>query len=130
MQYSNIHSLFFALLLFFPLSLSQIGILTYERIKYSSTDFDMIKIEDSINLEFGDTFIFSPLGALCNSYFEKERAKECLKYRPNNWDCIYDICVSPSEIAHVYVNIKLLMKYSQVMKTIQPQYVPLKKLKI
>ena len=36
-------------------------------------------------LDFGQTFTFSPLNDLCNSEFEKDNAKLCLKYHHNNW---------------------------------------------
>jgi len=53
-------------------------------------------LETSTNkqLNFGQAFTFPPLDDFCNSEFEKDNAKVCLKYHPNNWNCIYNNCIS------------------------------------
>ena len=55
--------------------------------------------------DFGQTFTFSPLDDFCNSEFEKDNAKVCFKYHPNNWNCIYDNCISLSRTVPHYIKI-------------------------
>ena len=58
-------------------------------------------------LDFGQTFTFSPLNDFCNTDFEKDNAKLCLKHHPNNWDCIYENCISLSRAVPHYISIVL-----------------------
>ena len=54
-----------------------------------------------------ETETFSPLNDFCNSEFEKDNAKFCLKYHHNNWDCIYKSCISLSRAVPHYISIVL-----------------------
>ena len=56
---------------------------------------------------FGKTFTFSPLNDNCKTDFEKETAKLCLKYHPNDWWCIYESCISLSRTIPHYIKIVL-----------------------
>ena len=64
-------------------------------------------IHDRSNPDFGTTFTFSPLNDLCHSYFEKENAKKCLIYHPNNWECIIANCISLSRPTPHYIKLVL-----------------------
>ena len=57
--------------------------------------------------DFGQTFTFSPLDDFCDINFEKDNAKFCLKYHHNNWDCIYENCISLSRAVPHYISIVL-----------------------
>ena len=62
---------------------------------------------DNKKSDFGQTFTFSPLNDVCNTDFEKDNAKLCLKHHPNNWDCIYENCISLSRAVPHYISIIL-----------------------
>ena len=62
---------------------------------------------NKINSGFGKTFTFSPLNDNCKTDFEKETAKLCLKYHPNDWWCIYESCISLSRTIPHYIKIVL-----------------------
>lgn len=65
--------------------------------------------------DFGKTFTFSPLDDLCNTGFEKNIAKLCLKYHPSNWNCVYDNCVSLSREIPYYVKFVLPSIYNKTV---------------
>jgi len=71
------------------------------------TNFALENSDNNKKLDFGQTFTFSPLNDFCNSEFEKDNAKFCLKYHPNNWNCIIDNCISLSRTIPHYINIVL-----------------------
>jgi len=71
------------------------------------TNFALETLDNNKKLDFGQTFTFSPLNDFCNSEFEKDNAKLCLKYHHNNWDCIYENCISLSRTIPHYINIVL-----------------------
>ena len=81
-------------------------IISFNKIYKRHTNF-ALETSNNKKLNFGQTFTFSPLDDLCNSEFEKDNAKFCLKYYPNNWDCIYENCISLSRIIPHYINIIL-----------------------
>ncbi len=56
---------------------------------------------------FGKTFTFSPLNDNYKTDFEKETAKLCLKYHPNDWWCIFESCISLSRTIPHYIKIVL-----------------------
>ena len=71
------------------------------------TNFTLETSDNNKKLDFGKTFTFSPLNDFCNSEFEKDNAKFCLKYHHNNWDCIYENCISLSRAVPHYISIVL-----------------------
>ena len=80
----------------------------FYKINYKKhTNFSLVKTQNYKKSDFGKTFTFSPLNDLCNSKFEKDNAKICLKYYPNNWNCIYDNCISLSRTIPHYIKIVL-----------------------
>ena len=62
---------------------------------------------DNKKSDFSQTFTFSPSNDFCNTDFEKDNAKLCLKHHPNNWDCIYENCISLSRAVPHYISIVL-----------------------
>jgi hypothetical protein len=79
----------------------------YKKIYKKHTNFALETLDNNKKLDFGQTFTFSSLNDLCNSEFEKDNAKFCLKYHPNNWNCIYNNCISLSRTIPHYINIVL-----------------------
>ena len=75
------------------------------------TNFSLENSDNNKKLVFGQTFTFSPSDDLCNTDFEKDNAKLCLKHHPNNWDCIYENCISLSRAVPHYISIVLLPIY-------------------
>ena len=71
------------------------------------TNFALENSDNNKKLDFGQTFTFSPLNDFCNTDFEKDNAKLCLKYHPNNWDCIHENCISLSRAVPHYISIVL-----------------------
>ena len=82
-------------------------IISFNKIYKRHTNFALETLDNNKKLDFGQTFTFSPLNDLCNSEFEKDNAKFCIKYHPNNWNCIYDNCISPSRTIPYYIKIVL-----------------------
>ena len=78
---------------------------------FYKTNYKRHALENSDNnnkkLDFGQTFTFSPLNDFCNTDFEKDNAKLCFKYHHNNWDCIYENCISLSRAVPHYISIVL-----------------------
>jgi len=62
---------------------------------------------DNKKSDFGQTFTFSPSNDFCNTDFEKDNAKLCLKHHPNNWNCIYENCIILSRAVPHYISIVL-----------------------
>ena len=58
-------------------------------------------------VNFGETFTFSPLNDFCVTDYEKTNAKLCLKYYPDDWNCIYENCISLSRTQPYYIHITL-----------------------
>ena len=71
-------------------------IITFKKIYKRHTNFALEKSDNYKKSDFGKTFTFSPLNDFCNTDFEKDNAKLCLKYHHNNLDCIYENCISLS----------------------------------
>ena len=71
------------------------------------TNFALENSDNNKKLDFGQTFTFSPLNDFCNTDFEKDNAKLCLKYHHNNWDCIYENCISLLRAVPHYISIVL-----------------------
>lgn len=69
--------------------------LTYNR--YNKINFCELDLLNVTNVDFGKVFTFSPLDDFCKNDFEKSNAKKCLLSHPDNWNCIYDYCISPSK---------------------------------
>ena len=82
-------------------------IIFYKKIYKSHTNFALEKMDNNKKSDFGQTFTFSPLDDLCDTNWEKNNAKLCFKYHPNNWNCIYDNCISLSRTIPHYTNIVL-----------------------
>nr|QPI16746.1 MAG: hypothetical protein NIOZUU159_00241 [Virus NIOZ-UU159] len=82
-------------------------IIFYKKIYKRHTNFTLEISDNNKKLDFGKTFTFSPLNDFCNSEFEKDNAKFCLKYHHNNWDCIYKSCISLSRAVPHYISIVL-----------------------
>ena len=80
-------------------------IITFKKIYKRHTNFALENYDNYKKSDFGQTFTFSPLNDFCNSEFEKDNAKLCLKYHHNNWRCIYDNCITRT-IPH-YISIVL-----------------------
>jgi hypothetical protein len=59
------------------------------------------------NSDFGKTFTLSPLNDLCHNNFEKENAKGCLTNNLDDWNCIYNYCISSSRPQLYYITITL-----------------------
>jgi len=78
----------------------------YNKIYKRHTNF-ALEPSNNKKLNFGQTFTFSPLDDFCNSEFEKYNAKFCLKYHPNNWNCIINNCISLSRTIPHYIKIVL-----------------------
>jgi len=73
-------------------------IIFYKKMYKRHTNFALEKMDNNKKSDFGKTFSFSPLDDLCDTNWEKNNAKLCLKYYPNNWNCIHDNCISPPRI--------------------------------
>ena len=86
--------------------MENLQIITFKKIYKRHTNF-ALETSNNKKLNFGQTFTFSPLDDLCNSEFEKDNAKVCLKYHPNNWNCIYNNCISLSRAVPHYISIVL-----------------------
>ena len=86
--------------------MENLQIITFKKIYKRHTNF-ALENSDNKKLDFGQTFTFSPLNDFCNSEFEKDNAKVCLKYHPNNWNCIIDNCISLSRTIPHYIKIVL-----------------------
>ena len=71
------------------------------------TNFSLENSDNNKKLVFGQTFTFSPSDDLCNTDFEKDNAKLYIKHHPNNWDCIYENCISLSRAVPHYISIVL-----------------------
>ena len=82
-------------------------VISFKKIYKRHTNFALEKLDNKKKSDFGQTFTFSPLDDLCNSEFEKDNAKVCLKYHPNNWNCIYYNCISLSRTIPHYISIVL-----------------------
>ena len=78
----------------------------YNKIYKRHTNF-ALETSNNKQLNFGQAFTFSPLDDFCKTDFEKDNAKVCLKYHPNNWNCIYDNCISLSRTIPHYIKIVL-----------------------
>ena len=81
-------------------------IVTYKSIYKRHTNF-AIESSSKVSSNFGKIFIFSPLNDYCNTDYEKNNAKTCLENYPNNWNCIYEYCISLSRTIPYYINITL-----------------------
>jgi len=82
-------------------------VISFNKIYKKHTNFALEYLDNNKKSDFGKTFTFSPLDDLCDTNFEKENAKLCFKYHLNNWDCIYDNCISPSRTIPYYIKIVL-----------------------
>jgi len=84
-------------------------VISFKKIYKRHTNFALENSDNSDNKksDFGQTFTFSPLNDFCNTDFEKDNAKLCLKHHPNNWDCIYENCISLSRAVPHYISIIL-----------------------
>ena len=82
-------------------------IISFNKIYKRHTNFALENSDNYKKSDFGKTFTFSPLNDFCNTNFEKDNAKLCFKYHPNNWNCIYDNCISLSRTIPHYINIVL-----------------------
>jgi hypothetical protein len=81
-------------------------VISFKKIYKRHTNF-ALEPSNNKKLNFGQTFTFSPLDDFCNSEFEKYNAKFCLKYHPNNWNCIINNCISLSRTIPHYIKIVL-----------------------
>ena len=79
----------------------------FYKIKYKRHTNFALENSDNKKSDFGQTFTFSPLNDVCNTDFEKNNAKLCLNYHPNNWDCIYENCISLLRAVPQYISIVL-----------------------
>ena len=86
--------------------MENLQIITFKKIYKRHTNF-ALETSNNKQLNFGQAFTFSPLNDFCNSEFEKDNAKVCLKYHPNNWNCIIDNCISLSRTIPHYIKIVL-----------------------
>ena len=82
-------------------------IIFYKKMYKRHTNFALENSDNNKKSNFGQTFTFSPLDDVCDTYFEKDNAKLCLKHHPNNWDCIYENCISLSRAVPHYISIVL-----------------------
>jgi len=82
-------------------------VISFNKIYKRYTNFVLENSDNYKKSDFGKTFIFSPLDDLCDTNFEKDNAKFCFKYYPNNWNCIYENCISLPRIIPHYINIIL-----------------------
>ena len=82
-------------------------IISFNKIYKRHTNFALETSDNNKMLDFGQTFTFSPLDDLCDTNWEKNNAKLCFKYHPNNWNCIYDNCISLSRTIPYYIKIIL-----------------------
>lgn len=86
--------------------------INFKNIKYKKhTNFAIESINnidnDNDNDIFGKSFKYSPINNNCKSIFEKNMAIKCLKLYPDNFECIYNYCISPSKPQPYYINITL-----------------------
>jgi len=88
-------------------SLNDSPIMFYKEKYGRYTDFTLKKL-DNKKSDFGKIFSFSPLNDYCNSDFEKENAKLCIKHYPNDWNCVYENCISLSRTTPYHINIILM----------------------
>lgn len=58
-------------------------VISFKKIYKRHTNF-ALENSDNKKSDFGQTFTFSPLNDFCNTDFEKDNAKLCLKRHPNN----------------------------------------------
>ena len=82
-------------------------VISFKKIYKRHTNFALEKLDNNKKSDFGQTFTFSPLDDFCDTNFEKDNAKFCLKYHHNNWDCIYENCISLSRAVPHYISIVL-----------------------
>ena len=87
--------------------MENLQIITFKKIYKRHTNFALENYDNYKKSDFGKTFTFSPLDDFCNSEFEKDNAKVCLKYHHNNSDCIYENCISLSRAVPHYISIVL-----------------------
>lgn len=91
--------------------MENLQIITFKKIYKRHTNFALENYDNykksDFAPDFGPTFTFSPLNDFCNTDFEKDNAKLCLKYHHNNWDCIYENCISLSRAVPHYISIVL-----------------------
>ena len=87
--------------------MENLQIITFKKIYKRHTNFALENSDNYKKSDFGQTFTFSPLNDFCNTDFEKDNAKLCLKYHHNNWDCIYENCISLSRAVPHYISIIL-----------------------
>ena len=87
--------------------MENLQIITFKKIYKRHTNFALENSDNYKKSDFGQTFTFSPLNDFCNTDFEKDNAKLCLKYHHNNWDCIYENCISLSRAVPHYISIVL-----------------------
>ena len=64
-----------------------------KQIEYSvlPSAYNVARVFDG-DMSFGKTIKFSPLNDFCNSEYEKNNAKICLKKYPNDWNYLYEYC--------------------------------------
>ena len=82
-------------------------VISFKKIYKRHTNFALENSDNNKKSDFGQTFTFSPSNDFCNTDFEKDNAKLCLKHHPNNWDCIYENCISLSRAVPHYISIIL-----------------------
>ena len=82
-------------------------IIFYKKVYKRHTHFALEKMDNTKKSDFGQTFPFSPLDDVCDTNWEKNNAKSCFEYHPNNWNCIYENCISLSRTIPHYINIIL-----------------------
>jgi len=104
-------------------SLNEPQIIFYKKIYEKHTNFALEAMDNNKKLDFGQTFTFSPLNDYCNTGFEKDNAKLCLGHHPDNWDCIYENCISLSRTVPHYISIVLPPIYYN-NKTTKQCFVP------
>ena len=83
-------------------------IIYFKKIYKPHTNFVLDKLNNK-ETNFNKTFQWSPLNDLCYTNYERDNANFCLKYNPNNWDCIYESCISISrpQIHYIKYNISI-----------------------
>ena len=87
--------------------MENLQIITFKKIYKRHTNFALENSDNYKKSDFGKTFTFSPLNDNCKTDFEKETAKLCLKYHPNDWWCIYESCISLSRTIPHYIMIHI-----------------------
>ena len=77
-------------------------------IEYSilPSSYNVARVVDGYH-SFGKTIKFSPLNDICDSDYEKNNAKSCLKKYPDDWDCLYEYCISLSRPIGSFITFQL-----------------------